>query len=69
LFLDLLRQALGLPFRAHLAGMQKAVGYDLSPIGLADTGTAEQKQEATAPLQGGATSPVLNDGQHDPSTD
>lgn len=44
LFLDLLRQELGLPSRAHLAAMQAAVGYDLSPIGLADNRTEKQKR-------------------------
>lgn len=34
LFLDLLRHQLGLPLRAHLAAIQGAEGYNLSPLGI-----------------------------------
>ncbi len=44
LFVDLLRQELRLPARGHLAAMQAAVGYDLSPIGLTDNRTEQQRQ-------------------------
>lgn len=44
LFLDLLRQEIDLPHKGHIAGMQAAAGYDLSPIGLADKRTQEQKE-------------------------
>jgi hypothetical protein len=67
LFLDLLRQALGLPFRAHLAGMQGAVGYDLSPIGLADTRTEEEKQETAVPFHDRVIPSWPTDGPPDPS--
>lgn len=44
LYLDLLRQELKLQPRHHMAGLQQAVGYDLSPINLPDNRTEEQKQ-------------------------
>jgi len=43
LFLDLLRYELGLTPRGHAGGMQQAKGYDLSPLGLADNRTEEQR--------------------------
>jgi hypothetical protein len=48
LFLDLLRQDLELPPRGHLAAIQSAEGYDLSPLGLADNRTEEQKRARAA---------------------
>src|SRR5262249_49650031 len=59
LFLDLLRHEVGLKPRGHLAGIQHAEGYDLSPIGLADRRTDEQRkagQELMNKLKGGDTS-------------
>ena len=50
LFLDLLRQEIDLPLRSHIATIQRATGYDLSPIGLSDRRTVEQKKaEETTP--------------------
>lgn len=46
LFLDLLRLELGLESRLHTGSMQQAKGYDLSPLGLRDNRTEEQKAAA-----------------------
>lgn len=45
LFLDLLRQELDLEPRYYVASLLKAPGYDLSPLGLEDQRTDEQKEE------------------------
>ena len=44
LSLDLLRQEIDLPPRNHIAGIQRATGYDLSPIGLLDNRTEDQRK-------------------------
>src|SRR5262249_16633513 len=65
LFLDLLRHELDLPQRRYAAAMQKAVGVDLSPIGLADNRTDEQKRilaeamAAASPAWPAVTSPGI----------
>lgn len=43
LFLDLLRAELKLPLRGHLASLLNAPGYDLTPLGLHDNRSDEQK--------------------------
>lgn len=43
-FLDLLRAEIDVPARHNIAAIQGARGYDLSPLGLADNRTQEQKQ-------------------------
>lgn len=43
LFLDLLRNELGLPRTGNIASIQHAQGYNLSPLGLKDNRTKEQK--------------------------
>jgi hypothetical protein len=43
LFLDILRQELSLPPRFYMASIQKARGYDLSPLGLSDNREDDQK--------------------------
>jgi hypothetical protein len=45
LYLDLLRQELDLPPRNCIKAMQQAIGYDLSPLGLMDNRTEEQKNK------------------------
>lgn len=42
LYLDLLRSELGLHLHGYARGFQRSRGFDLSPIGLADTRTPEQ---------------------------
>ncbi len=45
MFVDLLRDELELPSHNCIAELQTAAGYDLSPIGLKDNRTEEQKKE------------------------
>jgi hypothetical protein len=44
LFVDLLRHELNLPPRRHLGAIQRAPGFDLTPLGLPDNRTEEQKE-------------------------
>lgn len=46
MFLDLLRFEIDLSPRGHLAAIQAAEGYDLSPIGLEDKRTKDQREAA-----------------------
>jgi len=44
LFLDLLRHEIGLPCEGHIVSIQQAQGYNLTPLGLKDNRTKEQKE-------------------------
>lgn len=57
LFLDLLRDEIDLPVRGHLGALLGTEGYDLSPLGLPDNRTEEQKraEEATTDHTTGTT--------------
>ncbi len=44
MFLDLLRYEIDLSHRGHISSIKRASGYNLSPLGLADNRTEDQKK-------------------------
>lgn len=65
LFLDLLRAEIDLPPRNHLPSLQRAPGYDLSPIGLPDNRTEDQKNAASKARRNSVRTPSPNHPESD----